>query len=404
MLRFTPLLLLVVMLFPTGAFVPVVMMRQRRRIVTMSLSTSPEQGAPDVADIRQFLNQCSIQSFMYLLTQTRDPHTIKWVDTFTRPTTGPDGSSSHEGSHEENDDNEKRAFIANDKKLNSRLLQYHGLSAMNTTIFPSWDSYFKQLLEEPMHEIIVESNNPLVPEFVIEINPASLCSRILSVRSQIAKEWEKDLHVIASMGNQIFSSYWDNLEKERNEKHQSNEQQECEEDTSSKSGWIPVPPLASQERSAGFERPSLSFLEWDPNEDSEYAPSPLRKGNFDLLLLLTTQESIRRILMHKDSTPSHVAALEFLESFYKERREAYFLCGRYGCAHDLLEELMLSPPSIVMEKFSEETVLIDPLKIAEDIVMERKDVCQAWAEIARVSPEEHIEIQRLQLDRRMNLG
>ena len=47
---------------------------------------------PQAADIRQFLNQCAIQSFLFLLTQTRDPHTIKWVDSFTRPTMGPYGS------------------------------------------------------------------------------------------------------------------------------------------------------------------------------------------------------------------------------------------------------------------------------------------------------------------------
>ena len=150
------------------------------------------------------------------------------------------------------------------------------------------------------------------------------------------------------------------------------------------------------------ERP-LSFLEWDPNEDSEYAPSPLRKGNFDLLLLLTTQEAIRRIcLQQKD-----LAGVDFLKSFYKERRNEYFSrgsSGRYGRADDFLEQLMLSPPSIVLEKYSEETVLIDPLRLAEMIVLEREIVCNEWAAIAKhQSPEEHTEIQKLQLDRMMNM-
>ena len=38
---------------------------------------------------------------------------------------------------------QQQGFVETDKRLNSRLLQYHGLSAMNTTIFKTWDSYFK---------------------------------------------------------------------------------------------------------------------------------------------------------------------------------------------------------------------------------------------------------------------
>jgi hypothetical protein len=64
---------------------------------------------------------------------------------------------------------------------------------------------------------------------------------------------------------------------------------------------------------------------------------------------------------------------------------------------------MLSPPSIVLEKYSEETVLIDPLRLAEVIVLERQLVCNEWAKIAKQSPEEHMEIQKLQLDRMMNM-
>jgi hypothetical protein len=349
---------------------------------------------PEAADFRQFLNQCAIQSFLFLLTQTRDPHTIKWLDSFTRPTMGPYGSNEIESPLQQ------QGFVETDKRLNSRLLQYHGLSAMNTTIFKTWDSYFKLLLQEPPTQIHVTSNNPLVREFVIDISPPSLCSRILSVRSQISNEWVRDLQVIAQMGSQIFYSYWDNLEQERNEKKGANEMI-TESDTAPTSGWIPVPPLSSQERSAGFERISLLFLEWDPNEDSEYAPSPLRKGNFDLLLLLTTQEAIRRILLQQKD----LAGIQYLKSFYNDRKEQYFSrgSGRYGRADDFLEQLMLSPPSIVLEKYSEETVLIDPLRLAEVIVLERQLVCNEWAKIAKQSPEEHMEIQKLQLDRMMNM-
>lgn len=40
-------------------------------------------------------------------------------------------------------------FRENDKKLGSKLLNYHGLSALNTTVFPTWDSFFINLLDQP---------------------------------------------------------------------------------------------------------------------------------------------------------------------------------------------------------------------------------------------------------------
>jgi hypothetical protein len=378
-----------------------------------------DQEAP--ADIRLFLTQCSIQSFMFLLAQTRDLHTIKWLDTFTRPTTGPfgEGCKDYDQIDFYNDASfstqkeDAPAFIANDKKLSSRMLYYHGLSALNTTIFPTWESYFRLLLEEPVEEIVVETNNHLVREFTIDINPASLCSRILSVRDQIAKEWVGDLDVIARMGGQIFYSYWDNIEKEReSQEWRVKEKDEKDESPSTRGGeskWVPVPPLASQDRSAGLERQSLSFLEWDPNEYMEHAPSPLRQGNFDLLILLATQESVRRIVsggtVGVEDTASDRGGVDFLRTFYLERRASIFNRGssRYGRADDFLEELMLSSPRMVTSEEKGKPVLIDPLRIAEVVVLERERVAKEWIEVAKTSPEEHTEIRKLQLNRMMGL-
>jgi hypothetical protein len=51
-------------------------------------------------------------------------------------------------------------------------------------------------------------NNPYLEdrwvEFNIDIDPVSLASRILSVREQIAKEWEADLDVLASANEKIW--------------------------------------------------------------------------------------------------------------------------------------------------------------------------------------------------------
>jgi hypothetical protein len=190
-----------------------------------------------------FLTQCSIQSFVFLLKSLHDPHTVMWVESFTQPSIRQkarpgDSQASQTGG-----------------SAKSKLLTYHGLAAFNTTVFPTWDSYFSKLLEQPMEMYIIESHSGLAPEYELEIKPASLCARIVSVREQIAREFVRDLGVIAAMGGHTLESHWESLKENRE-----------------------------------IQRENLFFLEMSLNVgDMDYAPSPLRKGNFDLLVLLTTQ-------------------------------------------------------------------------------------------------------------------
>jgi len=258
-------------------------------------------------DVRLLLTQCSIQSFMFLLTQMRDPHLIKWLDSFTKPTTGPFGEGDKgygeadglimEGQEESKDSKESSVAVENDKRLSSRLLYYHGIAGLNSTIFPTWDAYFRSLLEEPGTQFIVESNNRVVREFTVDIEPASICSRILSVREQIAKEWVRDLDVVIARGDCILSSFHQKMRRERGEIDPDAGTSEGVDDKNklgegSGNNWVRVPPMSSS-GDAAFERMNLSFLE----DDFEYTPSPLRKGNFDLLVLLVTKESIRWVLL-----------------------------------------------------------------------------------------------------------
>ena len=71
-----------------------------------------------------FLTQRSIQSFMFLLTQVRDPHTSDWIERFLEST---------------------------------NLLEYHGTGAFNLTRFPEWDTFFWEMLDEPKTSVIVEA-------------------------------------------------------------------------------------------------------------------------------------------------------------------------------------------------------------------------------------------------------
>ena len=69
-----------------------------------------------------------------------------------------------------------------------KLLRYHGLGVMNTTLFLMWDSYFGTLLQQPTLALLVESYNGAlsgVKEYEVDINPASLCTRMIAIREQI---------------------------------------------------------------------------------------------------------------------------------------------------------------------------------------------------------------------------
>ena len=98
----------------------------------------------------------------------------------------------------ENDESDSKEASRRYKNLPG--LKYHGLAIFNCTKFPTWDSYFEQLLEQPKQSYLVESNHKHVPSYEFDVDPATLCTRMLSVRAQIAEEFEHDLTVIAQMG------------------------------------------------------------------------------------------------------------------------------------------------------------------------------------------------------------
>ena len=95
--------------------------------------------------IHQFLTQRSIQSFMFLLTQIRDPHTANWIENMANAT---------------------------------NLLEYHGSGAFNLTRYPDWDSIFVDMIDRPRSKIILQAK-------------------------QIAIEWTNDLDLLAKANEEI---------------------------------------------------------------------------------------------------------------------------------------------------------------------------------------------------------
>jgi hypothetical protein len=344
-------------------------------------------------DFRTFLNQCTVQSFLFLVRQMRDVQTVAWLEEFTQPTVLLRQSELErdqlenyqtgefvEPSAKPNND---ETATASEPVLSSKLLRYHGLGAMNTTRFPTWESYFLDLLQEKKEVWTIQSTKAHIPTYDLEINPPSLCGRMISVREQIAKEWAKDLGVIASMSRRVMESYFEKLRQQSDGGHPAD-------------GAIHIERQAIQD---------LLFLEWSPDEGSDLAPSPLRQGNFDLLVLMTTQEAIHRVLNKKEQieAPSDAASCHFLETFYSERLPTHFIGGqRYGRSDEFLEELLSTPPSMITLD-SERSAFIDPMRVTEMILTEREGVALEWQAISRGSPDEHFGIRRIMLNKLMGI-
>jgi hypothetical protein len=371
------------------------------------------------------------------------------------------------------------------------LEQYHGTGAALFNLHESsdekaaagvdeedWDTMLLDLLHRPNDKVIVAArrrgrghggwskNNPHLEdrfvEFEIDIEPASLVTRIVSVRNQIAMEWAKsDLDLLDRVTQMILQSYHEHQNAQR--QAEVEQEKECinfegDNDSaieSSVAGAVSVEdgdcvsiesltapytggsssgvssggvvassrvnrdPLSlnSLTRDNAYDRIAMEFLNNKMLSDDEMGSSPQRKGNFDLLTLLATQEAVHRVLRGYQDDPSHEreVSLTWLREFYIPRIPIYFDGdGKYSRADDFLQELLLTPPMTKRivddddEKSSTSSkriamALIDPLRIAEDILQQRSLVAKEWKEIMQHQvPSDHMKLQREILTVRMS--
>lgn len=151
-----------------------------------------------------------------------------------------------------------------------------------------------------------------------------------------------------------------------------------------------------------FDRNAMFFLRNSNSFCGGKAPSPLRQGSFDLLCLLATQESIHRVLRdYVDAGNAREVSFQWFRDFYVARAAKFFDGnGEYGRADDFLEELLLTPPSV---KSSDDGKigLLDPLRIAENIIETRSKVAMEWKEDASMTKEEHTLIRKELLELQM---
>lgn len=177
-----------------------------------------------------------------------------------------------------------------------------------------------------------------------------------------------------------------------------------------------------------LHRANLFFLDSSTSEEADYAPSPLRKGNFDLLTLLTTQEAIHRVLndpQRKARKSPEYGSNQFLQDFYVQRLLSHFSGDQpYGRADDFLEEMLACSPRMITigndkekendstssadfedaedELTKDLTYLIDPLGIAETILNEREKVALEWKQqLEDQTKTDHMAIQKMVLAKLM---
>ena len=133
------------------------------------------------------------------------------------------------------------------------------------------------------------------------------------------------------------------------------------------------------------------------------APSPFRKGSFDLLLLLSLQESVHRVLRNfKDLGEKKDVSYEWLRDFYTNRVSDYFDGnGEYGRGDDFLEELLLTSPSMKTTDDGK-MGLVDPHGIAEEIIRTRGDVAREWKEKLSNVNQDHIGLRKSLLSHQMS--
>jgi hypothetical protein len=206
-----------------------------------------------------------------------------------------------------------------------------------------------------------------------------LANRILAVREQIAKEWETDLDVLAAANQQILDSYFQFARQERAKKDDE---------------------LTTQ--GLAFERTAVNILNNHTGFEASNG-SPLRKGNFDLLYNLCTQASVHRLLRQfREAGEAKEISLAWLSQFYIDRVEDYFDGDQpYGRADDFLEELLLSPPSLIQQDDGK-VALADPFGLAEQIIETRNDIVLEWKAAMKQVPADHQDgIRRLILNKQM---
>lgn len=280
---------------------------------------------------------------------------------------------------------QRRAFSSSSFLENLSVVSVNATNAPDSKVTQSTESSRNPYLEEK------------TKEYELSIDPPALVRRILSVRELISKEWVEDLEMLLKLNDDIAESF-----DEYNSKAETKFKVDDDEIKNITSSKEPVKKPTKQalpgdeKREKVFDRSIISTWSqtlWSPKRSS----SPFRKANFDLLLLLATQESIHCVLnSYKNDDSVRPQTHEWLLDFYVDNVNEYFDGHQtYARSEDFLEEMSKSPRTLIETNNNNVLAWTDPAIIAEDIVRERSEVILGWIKVAKNILEEHTDLRRL---------
>ena len=252
-------------------------------------------------------------------------------------------------------------------------------------------------------------------EFHIDIDPTSLASRILSVREQLADEWVRDLATLRNANDQILDSYREKSKKARDQQKQdtnsksNNDNTDHDSDANNDNSDVADDDTSSTVPYSHFQRPDKddafdrigTYLLRNSMAGASTDSSPLRKGTFDLLLLMATQESVHRVLRsYSNAGDKRWVSFEWFLEYYTERAHKTFDgVQEYGRADDFLQDLLLTPP--LTKTVGKRMELVDPLRIAEEVLHERGEVLMDYERRVATVKDDHVILRKELLNQQM---
>jgi len=233
-----------------------------------------------------------------------------------------------------------------------------------------------------IHELnrrIMKDEVRQVAEYEIDIDPSSLVSRILSVREQIADEWKEDLVTLIRTNSQVLDEFKEKASNMTSDVKITNKDLNL-------TSWVPK-----------YDHSANTYLT-NSIASKNRGASPFRRANFDLLLLLCTEESVLRVLQKYKEGKESSERYQMLHGFHKAKAQEFFHGHQKGRGQaDLFLQSLLTVPSVVTK-----SGVVHPLAVAEDIVRARSVVAKEWKSVVNVAATEHLSVQRVVYTKQMS--
>lgn len=222
----------------------------------------------------------------------------------------------------------------------------------------------------------------------------------MNVREQIAEEFMQDLSLIQIASSLTLERYHENMRHARDDETSDryNVPAELSEYTGSNNDENPYDGFMSHL----VGNADLAMLFRNNNAFHHRSSSPLRRGNFDLLLLLITQEATHRVLFNLSDDGDQHNQFEYLLEFYAERLSYFDGNGDYARHELFLQDLMSATPRIIQSnKYN--VHMVDPLRLAEDILQTRAMLADEWKDevFGDIKIEHNLALNRVFLMKRV---